>query len=201
MRAARAGVSGTIMSDDILGDRRRALEEDFFRRQDADLVARRRDEGARHAARAALATASGITDEALLDRLVEMGITTETVIALSLVPVIDVAWADGRIDAREKDAILAAARTAGLAPDGPGARMVEGCLARPPSPELRAAWRHYIENVCATLTVAERRALRDEIVRQGRAVAEATGGFKGLFSRVSAQEAAVLDEIAGAFRL
>lgn len=189
------------MDQDLFGDRRRALEEEFFRRQDAELLARRRDEDARRTARAALAAASRIADEALLDRLVDMGITAETLIALSLVPVIDVAWADGRIDARERHAIMDAARAAGLAPDGSGARMVNACLVKRPSPELRAAWRQYIESVCATLSTAERRALRDEIVRQGRAVAEATGGFKGLFSRVSAEEAAVLDDIARAFGL
>lgn len=187
------------MDPTLFGDRRRAFEDEFFRRQDAELTARRRAEDARHNARAALAAASRITDEALLDRLVDMGITSETLIALSLVPVIDVAWADGRIDVREKRAIMDAASAAGLAPDGSGARMVSVCLAKRPSPELRAAWRQYIASVCATLTIAERRALRDEIVRQGRVVAEATGGFKGLLSRVSGEEAAVLDDIARAF--
>lgn len=187
------------MDHGILELRRRTLEEDFFRRQDAELTARRREDEKRRAARAALAAASRIADDALLDRLVDLGITAETLIALSLVPVIDVAWADGRIDVREKRAIVDAAGAAGLAPGGAGARLVERCLDTRPSPALRATWREYVAHVCATLSDAERRAFRDEVVRQGRAVAEATGGFKGLFSRVSAEEATVLDEIAAAF--
>ena len=102
------------MGNEFLGDRRNALEEEFFRRQDAALLAQRRTEEERRAARAALAAASHITDDALLDQLVALGINPNTLTALSLVQLVEVAWADGKVEDAEKQAILAAARAAGL---------------------------------------------------------------------------------------
>jgi tellurite resistance protein len=187
------------MEQHILGERGKALEDDFFRRQDAALLERRRGEAARTTARAALAAASRITDDALLDELVAMGITVDTLVALSLVPLAEVAWADGRLDAAEKRAVLEAARKAGLEPGSTGHRLVESCLAERPPAALRGLWRHYIESVCAALPADGRAGLKHELMRQARTVAEAAGGFKVLLSKVSAHEQALLEEIAGAF--
>ena len=187
------------MEHKILGERQRALEEEFFRRQDAVLLERRRAKETQRAARTALATASRITDEALLDRLVAMGITADTLVALSLVPLAEVAWADGRLDASEKRAILDAAQIAGLEAESPGYRLVESCLSERPPARLRELWRHYVEGLCASLPEVGRTRLKHELLRQARTVAEAAGGFRGLVSKVSAHEAALLEEIATAF--
>jgi tellurite resistance protein len=187
------------MEQHVLGKRQKALEEEFFRRRDAALLEHRRVEAARQQARAALAAASRITDEDLLDELVAMGIDADTLVALSLIPLAEVAWADGRIDAAEKRAVLEATRAAGLEPQRAGHHLVESCLTARPPKALRGLWRSYIESLCAALSAEERDSLRRELTRQASAVADAAGGFKGLFSRVSAQEEAVLEEIAGAF--
>jgi tellurite resistance protein len=187
------------MEQHVLGERKKALEQEFFRRRDAALLEQRRVEAARQQARAALAAASRITDEDLLDQLVAMGIDADTLVALSLIPLAEVAWADGWVDAAEKRAVLAAARATGLAPKRAGYRLIESCLTTRPPAALRGLWRRYIQSVCATLPADGRDSLRRELSRKGYAVAEAAGGFKGLFSRVSAQEEALLEEIAAAF--
>ena len=187
------------MEQKILGNRQRALEEEFFRRRETVLLDKSRARLAQRAAHAALGAASGITDEALLDRLVAMGITTDTLVALSLVPLAEVAWADGRLDESEKRAILAAAQTAGLEAESAGYRLVESCLSERPPARLRELWRHYIAGVCVSRPEDERNRLKHELVRQATTVAAAAGGFKGLFSKVSAQEAALIAEMATAF--
>lgn len=187
------------MDHQVFGDRRRALEEEFFRRQDAVLLERHREGKAQRSARTALATASRITDDDLLDRLVAMGITADTLVALSLVPLAEVAWADGHLDVSEKRAILAAAQAAGLEADSSGRRLVEGCLAERPPAQLRELWRHYIEHVCYCLSETDRSRLKGELLRQARTVAESAGGFKGFLSKVSASEAVVLEDIERAF--
>jgi len=187
------------MEHKILGDRQRALEEEFFRRRETVLLDKTRTREAHRAAHAALSAAARITDETLLDRLVAMGITTDTLVALSLVPLAEVAWADGRLDESEKRAILAAAQTAGLEAESTGYRLVESCLSERPPARLRELWRHYIAGVCASLPEAERNRLKRELLRQATTVAEAAGGFKGLFSKVSAQEAMLIEEMATAF--
>jgi hypothetical protein len=57
--------------------------------------------------------ASGITDDALLDKLVALNLHGETLAALSLDPLVMVAWADGHIDKGERIALLSAASGGG----------------------------------------------------------------------------------------
>ena len=187
------------MGNELFGDRRKALEEEFFRRQDAALVAKRRTEEERRAARAALAAASHITDDVLLDQLVAFGISADTLTALSLVPLVEVAWADGEMADAEKRAILAAARTAGLEETGAGYKLLERCLSEQPHTRLRKMWEQYIASISTTLPARERDALKTELLRQARGVADAAGGFLGVGARVSRQEEALLAEIAAAF--
>ena len=82
----------------ILGDRGRALEDEFFRKEDQRLIERLRELRDKSVSREALALASGIKNEAILDKLLELGIRPETVAALALVPLAEVAWADGSLD-------------------------------------------------------------------------------------------------------
>ena len=102
-------------SPEILRDRGRSLEDEFFRREDQRLLAKLSDLKTAAATREALATASGITTPEVLDRLLALGIKAETVAALSIVPLVEVAWADGSLDARERRAILDRARDSGVA--------------------------------------------------------------------------------------
>jgi len=193
-------LEGASMGHDVFGDRRKSPEEEFFRRQDAALIARRRTEEERRAARAALAAASHITDDALLDQLMTLGISADTLIALSLVPLVEVAWADGSVEDAEKQAILAAARAAGLDEMSAGHKRLESCLSARPQTGLKQMWRHYITNICTTLSAEERDTLKTELLRQARCVADAAGGFMGLGSKVSSQEEAVIAEIDAAFK-
>lgn len=189
------------MDDRVLGRRGTAIENEFFRRHDAALLERRRADEARREARAALAAASRLSDESLLDELVAMGITADTLVALTLVPLIDVAWADGRLEAGERRAITAAARAAGLQAGSLGDRLVESCLTVRPTAGLRQLWRRYMESLTASLSPSERAGLKRELIRQGRTVAEAAGGFKGLLSSISVPEEAMLQEIERAFEI
>jgi hypothetical protein len=188
------------MSNELFGERRKALEEEFFRRQDAALIARRRTEEEQRAARAALAAAARITDDGLLDQLVALGIRADTLIVLSLVPLVEVAWADGKLEDAEKQAILVAARAAGLEETSTGHRLLDNCLSERPQAQLRNLWREYVRSVCARLSPEERESLKTDLLRRAHSVAEAAGGFMGLGSKVSSREEALLAEIAAAFK-
>ena len=103
------------MSHESLDDRRRALEEAFFAKQDAVLRKKLAEPAELRAKKDAYSAVSGITDEAVLDALAKLDVTPETLAALSLVPLVAVAWADGSIDAKERAAVLRAAGDTGLA--------------------------------------------------------------------------------------
>ena len=55
----------------------------------------------REASRETLAKASGISNPAILDKLLDLGIRPEIVGALAVIPLVEVAWADGTLDGRE----------------------------------------------------------------------------------------------------
>src|SRR6478735_273609 len=63
---------------------------------------------------AALAAVSGIEDRSLLADLLAAGIRPETFACLSLLPLCEVAWADGDISNREREAVMQAAAHHGI---------------------------------------------------------------------------------------
>ena len=184
--------------DDFLDERRRSLEEEFFHRENQRLLDQLRQDMQREETLRALSEASGIRNPALLERIADLGVTPETVAALSLVPLVEVAWADGKLDDREKEAILKASRSE-LPEGGASYRLLESWLERRPQAKLRKAWRHYIQGLAQELDPAEREALRTDLLGRARHMAEASGGFLGLGSRISRAEAEVLDDLARAF--
>jgi uncharacterized membrane protein YebE (DUF533 family) len=147
----------------------------------------------------ALTAASGITDAAVLEQLAAIDLSSETVAALALVPLIEVAWADGRLDAKERSALLAAAEHAGLSKDSASYQWLEEWCRERPSPQVLAAWKAYVAALSRTLTVQATHALKQDLLGRARVVAEAAGGFLGLGKRISRAEQAVLTELEQAF--
>ncbi|MBM4118352.1 hypothetical protein FJ251_11560 [bacterium] len=184
-------------SDSLFGASRR-LEEAFFLEQDKLLIERLRAMKKMAETKEALAAVSTITNDAVLARLVELDIKPEIVAALAAVPLVEVAWADGKIDPAERKAVLAHAAGQGIAPGSIEHSLLERWLEHRPEPQLLQAWAAYIDGLCERLSVEERRLLRDELLRSTRGTAAASGGFLGL-GRVSAREKAVLERLSGSF--
>ncbi len=176
------------MSDEFLGDRKKALEESFFAKQNAALLERMRAKREKQARAEELARASEIRDPAVIDELVDLGLDAASWAALSLVPLVEVAWADGAIEPRERDAILAAAAEQGIAPGSPSRALLESWLGARPQAALFAAWGEYATGLAARLGSAERAALRREIVERARKVAQSAGGMLGLASVSDAEK-------------
>ncbi|MEM7410734.1 MAG: hypothetical protein AAF430_10910 [Myxococcota bacterium] len=176
------------MSEEILGNRKKALEESFFAKQNQHLIDQLREKREKAAAVEALAATSHIKNTALLERLVDMGLDGATWAALSLVPLVEVAWADGEIQSKERDAILRAAADQGIQAGSESHQLLESWLSTRPDAELFASWGGYTVELVAALDAAEKRALRDAIVGKARSVADAAGGFLGLGSISDAEE-------------
>ena len=84
------------MADNTLEERGRALENQFFDKENKAKLAAMKSKLEGQQTREELRKASGMTDEAVLDKLVSLGLRGNTIAALSLVPLIYVAWADCR---------------------------------------------------------------------------------------------------------
>lgn len=176
-----------------------ALEDEFFAQRDAQLIARRRELAKRAHTQQELAEISGIRDAHVLARLVELDVSVDLLASLTIVPLVEVAWADGTVDAHERQAILASADSHGFAKSSIDYELLDAWLYEKPPAAMLEAWMHYIRGLCAELAPADREALRRQLLDRARAVAEASGGLLGLTSRVSAGERAMLDTLAAAF--
>ena len=176
------------MSKPFLGDRRQAFEAIFFARKEAKVLDQLREERERLAAIEGLTRASGIDDADLLARLVDLGLDARSWTALALVPLVEVAWADGEVDAKERAAILAAAAEHGLHRTAPGYVLLEHFLRARPDASLFASWGGYMTEVAAQLTPEERGEVRQLILDRARKVATAAGGILGLGSISDAEK-------------
>lgn len=182
------------MSKDFLGERRVALEGAFFDQQSNELVRRMRAADPNRPEKDKLAEVSGLHDEVLLSRLVGLGVKDSTFAALSLVPLIIVAWADGVVTDKGRAAILGAAADAGLKPASPGHELLSGWLTQPPPPGLMATWTDYVR----ALGPEARAVLRRQVMDRATKVAEAAGGMLGLLNGLSPLEKATLARLEAA---
>ena len=136
------------MSTEFLGDRKKALEESFFARENAKLLERLKTEINTHETRERLANASGIESDEILEKLCALGVDAETWTAISIAPLIEVAWADGKIDAPERQAVLSGAEANGITSDSPGYQLLESWLAHRPDGRLLEVWGTFIVGLC-----------------------------------------------------
>jgi hypothetical protein len=187
------------MSNEILGDPRKALEEAFFARENAKLRQQLRDLDNTKRKKEALAAASGITNDAVLEKLAALNISSETVAALALVPLIAIAWSDGSIDDKERAAVLAKAQEEGVSQGDVSHELFERWLSQRPPANLLATWTDYVRALGETMSAEDRRFFKGRVLDRAHGVAVAAGGFLGIGSKVSAAEQKVLDELASAF--
>ncbi len=186
------------MADNSLEERGRALENQFFDKQDKAKLAEMKNKLETQRSREELRKASGMSDDAVLEKLVALGLRANTIAALSLVPLVYVAWADGQIQDNERNAILQGAHGKGLEQGTDGYELLQTWLSRRPTDELFTAWEAYIKALAAQLNDEQNRLLKNQIVGFAKMVAAAAGGILG-FGKVSGDEEKVLNRIEAAF--
>lgn len=187
------------MSDTELADLGRSLSDSFCQGLDRRAVLEAIRKGGPSSTRDTVIAIWGIEDAAVLGKLIELELTAETVAAISLTPLVEVAWADGKVDAREREAVLQSARDFGLARHDVSYLLLEGRLGERPDAELLETWKSYVRLLARILDAPTIAALREEILGRARKVAEASGGLLGLGSKISASERAKLDDLERAF--
>lgn len=193
MRGGGASRKASIMAETI-SDRGRALEEAFFLKRDAELLARKRELARMEHTQKALSQVSGITNSAVLKRLAELDVEPQVLASLAIIPLVEVAWADGAVQDAERRAILEAARELKTGCGSVNLALLESWLGHKPPRKLLDAWVHYVEGLADSLTASQREQMRRDLVDRARRVAAAAGGFLGL-GAVSAEEQAVLEQM------
>jgi hypothetical protein len=188
---------------DIFKERERSLEEEYFRKQDAKLLEKLRERDRLEAIAKALAEKLRTDDPALLRRVLDLGATADTGPAFLLAPLVQVAWAEGKVTDAEREEVLRIAEERGIEAGSAAHAQIDAWLrARPPDALFDVA--------LATLRVGlsvlppDERAERVKgIVDACREVAQASGGLArllGLGSGVSMEEESVLEAITATLR-
>jgi hypothetical protein len=180
---------------EVFGERGRALEEDYFRKKERELVERMRQAVAAEQARQDISRKTGLDDPALVRELQDLGFTPDTIGLLPLVPVVQVAWAEGGITPAERDLIVRLARSRGIAPGSAADNQLTQWMTTRPADALFARAGGLIRAMLDSGSEQTGDLSVDDLVKQCEAIAATSGGVLGI-GRMSAEERALVARIA-----
>lgn len=181
--------------DDALGGRKRKLEEEYFRKQDQDLIDKMRRAAATARERQELEAKTGLHDPELLNDLQALGFTPETVALLPLIPLVQTAWAEGGVSPAERTLIVDFARRRGIQSGTVADGILAEWLTDRPSPDVFRRADRLIGAVLAAGSGASADLTPDDLVKYCEGIAAASGGILGI-GRISAEERAAISQIA-----
>jgi hypothetical protein len=187
-------------SDKVKGlkETARALEDSFFAKENERILKELRAASARENKKKEFREYLNVDNDEILDALVDLEVEPETLVAFTLVPLVEVAWADGQIQPKERDAIIKAAVERGVSEDSPTAQLLRNWLQTPPDPLLLEIWESYIAELKKSVGDSALAHMKSSVIGRAKAIAEAAGGFLGVAS-ISAAEKKVLEELEWAF--
>lgn len=180
--------------NDTLGKRGRALEDEYFRRQEQQLIEKLRARAADDAVRRQLSERSGVADAEILADLQALGYTPDTVALLHLVPLVQIAWAEGGVSDRERRLIVEAARAHGVEAGSAADAQLAGWLENRPSDAFFDRTLRAVGAMLESRPAEERQIAGRDLLAYSSAIASASGGVLG-FGKVSDTERQVLARI------
>jgi hypothetical protein len=189
---------------EIFKGRERALEADYFRKQDAKLLAKMRERAALQEVAQALAEKLRVDDAELLQRVSDLGLNRETGPAILLAPLVQVAWAEGRVTESERAVVFEVAASRGVEPGTPAHAQLDAWLRQRPADALFETALEVMKVAASVLPPAEREERIHAIVDACKRVAGASGGglakLLGMGSTISGDESSVLEAITAQLR-
>ncbi len=142
-----------------------------------------------------LREATGAEDEQALQVLEGCGIDPSCVNLVLLVPLLEVAWADGEVLPREEQLLRAIAAERGIEEGSRAAELFERWLRRRPADAVFDACDQVVAAMIEHLPADERRRATEDLEHAIHAVAEIAGGVFGLFATVSDREREVIGKM------
>jgi hypothetical protein len=180
---------------DVFAQRKTGLEEEYFRKKEQELLELIRRRSALQGESKELAEATGIADEEILVKLREMGYTRETVGLLHLVPLVQVAWASGSVTPRERELVLRLSEWRGVRKESPAWEQLNNWLDERPSDDFFLMTLRIIRRLLDSQTMKEQVTGRTDLISFCIRIANASGGFLGVGSKISEGEQAALAQI------
>jgi hypothetical protein len=180
---------------DAFRQREKSLEDAFFKDRDRHLMDKMRRELESFEEKRKLAHVTGIVEERVLQNLVKAGVQAETLAAVGLIPLVEVAWCDGAVTPEERDAVLNAAAKQGLQPGTASYELLQNWLQDRPDLHIITAWKDYVRELARIMPKDTIEEMGRQLIARCKRVAEAAGGFLGL-ATISKSEQSKIDEFA-----
>jgi hypothetical protein len=146
---------------------RKSNEEEYFRKQNANLAAKLKGRLDMQKA--------GVKDDALSEALIEAGFDKDSVRALFIVPLLEVAWADDEIQPEERDEVLKVLKERGIEKGSRAFDLVSRWLSEGRENSLYLRAKTLVEPL-----LGHTESNATWILEASKRVAEATGGLFGL---------------------
>ena len=190
------------MTKDAFKDRERGLEEEFFRKEDAKRLEKMRETAKLQEIAGALAEILKVQNPELLSRTISLGINRDTAAAFLLAPLVQVAWAEGKVTEPERQAALRFAHSRGIEKGSPAEAQLLSWLQTPPPPSIFDTAIEVIKSGLAEFPLKERQERIAKMIQACREVSEASGGIAKVLggSGTSSEERSVLDRVAAALQ-
>jgi hypothetical protein len=183
-----------VTDRDAFAERGRSLEEEYFHRKEREIIEKMRVQAAADEQRRRLGQETGVANDDVLRDLQDLGYTPETVMLLHLVPLIQIAWAEGGVTQQERGLIVKAARSRGITAGSPADQQLDLWLAQRPSSELFEKTLRAIRTILEAQPDDARAASEKDLLSLASAIATASGGIVG-FRAVSDEERQILAHI------
>ncbi len=187
------------MDGEFLDDRRRASEDDYFRRKDKELIEKMRQAAAENQSKSELSAKTGLSDPGLVAELETLGFSPETISVLPLVPIVQMAWAEGGISPAERSLLLKVARERGIAEGSPADRLLSDWMSHEPSADVFARATRLIRAMLDSGSPETAAMSADDLIKYSESIAAASGGILGI-GRISSEERATLATIVDALK-
>lgn len=184
-----------MSNKDITEDYRNLSEEQYIRKQEEETRDRARREAELKTQREEMGRIIGISDDELLVSLQKQEYTAETVKLIELMPLVKVAWGDGSISGREKEELVKALEFKGIGADTAVRKQIDKWLIESPSDSFFQTNLELLAKVFQKLPDTERAARRENILIYCNQIANASGSFLGVGSKVSEGEQKAIDLI------
>ena len=181
-----------MANDDLFG--KRDHEEEYFRKQDRELIERMRKAAAKDEAQRPLGARTGIQDPELLRDINALGFNADTVSLLPLVPILQVAWADAEVSPAERARIVEIARLRGIAEGSAADQQLAQWLTTRPAPAVFSGAGRLVAAMLAAGSGSPQALSADDLVKYCESIAAASGGILGL-AKVSAAEREAIAQI------
>lgn len=173
----------------------RTLENDYFRKRDMELLKNMRRQAEREAEIQAAGKAFALQDRQLIEELLELGFSQKSFGLLPLVPLVQVAWADGSLSKKERETIALIASLRGIHVSEESYGLLQEWLNQRPHERFFRTCTQALRQILRTSPTLESDNLRRDLSSYCICVASASGGAFGL-ATISREERMLLTQLA-----